>query len=238
MAPQTLGNVSLLRRAVRTLAGSLALVIGLYFLACLAGSFIGDNDSWRPPEKGVRIYVETNGIHTAIVMPRRAAGFDWSAFLPASDLADPLATGDYISFSWGHRRFYLDTETWGDIKLATVTSVIVGSDETLMHVYHQNEPREGGYVRGVKITDAQYLELVRLIESRFKYNADGTIPPRIAGYGKSDVFYEATGRYTLINTCNAWTGRTLSAIGLRVGTWTPMAGGVMRWFPQKPSGGI
>ena len=216
----------------RAITGWTLLVVGLYFFACLAGSMIGSNSGWREPDSGVRIYVETNGIHTAIVVPKRAAGFDWSAFLPASDLADPLAGGDYLSFSWGHRRFYLETENWSDLKFGTVGSVFAGSTETLMHVYHQAEPRQSEYVRGVTITEDQYLQLKDIIEQRFRFNPDGTRPPPVAGYGGNDVFYEATGRYTLINTCNSWTGRTLRQIGVRVGAWTPMAGGVMRWFPE------
>ncbi len=235
MASQTRTiNISAWRKLARgfgKLSAWTMLLTGLYFLACLFGSMIGVNAQWREPAQGVRIFVETNGIHTAIIVPKRTRVYDWSAFLPASHLPDPAYAGEYLSFSWGHRQFYLETETWSDIKAAAIGSALIGSDQTLVHIYHQSLPQEGDIARGVTITEAQYAELVDLLNAKFAFNADGTRPPPIAGYGKSDVFYEAKGRYTLVNTCNTWTGDTLSAIGIRMGAWTPMAGGVMRWFP-------
>ncbi|WP_205518115.1 TIGR02117 family protein [Sphingorhabdus sp. Alg239-R122] len=202
-------------------------------MAALAGSLIGVNANWREPGTGVQIFVETNGVHTALVLPKRAAGHDWSAMVSASHLRDPSLTGDYLSFSWGHRQFYLETQSWDDIKAPTLANVILGSDETLVHVYHLTHVQEGRYSRALTITEQQYQQLAELIEDKFLFNADGGQPTPIPGYGDDDIFYEATGRYTIINTCNTWTGDMLEAIGVRVGAWTPLAGGVMRWFPQK-----
>ncbi len=221
-----------LKYALRILAWP-ALIAGLYFLAALAGSLIGVNTNWREGDTGVQIFVETNGVHTALVLPKRAAGHDWSALVSASHLRDPSLTGDHLSFSWGHRQFYLETQSWGDIKASTLTGVILGSDETLIHVYHLTRVQEGPYLRALIITDEQYQQLVKLIEDKFLFNANGGQPAPIPGYGNHDIFYEATGRYTIINTCNTWTGDMLAAIGVRVGAWTPLAGGVMRWFPEN-----
>jgi len=211
----------------------LLLIIGLYFLGTLIGAIIGVNNEWREPEQGIEIFVETNGVHTAIIVPKRSVIHDWSAFLPTSHLSDPSNTGDYLSFSWGHRQFYLETESWGDIQAGTVASILIGSDDTLMHIYHMRKPRDGDIARRLVISEGQYDRLVSVLTEKFAFNADGSRPDPIAGYGRNDIFYESNGRYTLINTCNTWTGDTLAAIGVRVGAWTPMAGGVMRWFPKE-----
>jgi Protein of unknown function (DUF2459) len=50
-----------------------------------------------------------------------------------------------------------------------------------------------------------------------------------------DVFYTAQGRYSALNTCNSWTRDRLAEAGVRVGRWTPFAGGVMRWFAAPPA---
>jgi uncharacterized protein (TIGR02117 family) len=50
------------------------------------------------------------------------------------------------------------------------------------------------------------------------------------GYGPGDAFYDATGHYDAITTCNAWTGAALRAAGVRVGVWTPFPVTVMAWF--------
>ena len=36
--------------------------------------------------------------------------------------------------------------------------------------------------------------------------------------------------YNALNTCNTWTGSVLKKAGVRIGMWTPLPGGVMRWF--------
>ena len=220
---------------LRKMAAWVFLICGLYFAAALLGGIIGVNKDWREPRQGVEIFIETNGFHTAIIVPKRNRIHDWSAFLPASDLADPAYAGPYLSFSWGHRQFYLETETWGDISAATVASVLIGSDETLVHIYHQRRPQDGDIARKLIISDAQYEKLVALLEEKFAFNADGSRPEPVPGYGVNDIFYISNGRYTLINTCNTWTGETLAEIGVRVGAWTPMAGSVMRWFPKEES---
>jgi uncharacterized protein (TIGR02117 family) len=52
-----------------------------------------------------------------------------------------------------------------------------------------------------------------------------------SGYARYDAFYPATGRYSAVRTCNAWTGEALRAAGVRIGRWTPFPSTVMRWLP-------
>ena len=51
-----------------------------------------------------------------------------------------------------------------------------------------------------------------------------------AAYGPDNLFYDSYGHYSAIQTCNNWTGDILRNAGVRIGIWTPMPGGVMRWF--------
>jgi hypothetical protein len=48
------------------------------------------------------------------------------------------------------------------------------------------------------------------------------------------VFYTARGTYHIGNTCNQWTSDQLAAAGVRIGTWSPFSGGVMKWVPDAP----
>ena len=43
------------------------------------------------------------------------------------------------------------------------------------------------------------------------------------GYGVRDAFFLANGRYTIIDTCNQWTGQALRAGGAPVAPWTPFS---------------
>jgi uncharacterized protein (TIGR02117 family) len=54
-------------------------------------------------------------------------------------------------------------------------------------------------------------------------------------YAPNDAFYEAEGRYSMVETCNNWTGRGLRMAGVTVGRWTPFDFTVVRHLqPIRP----
>ncbi|HEX8389399.1 MAG TPA: DUF2459 domain-containing protein, partial [Sphingomonas sp.] len=105
------------------IGGALLALIGmlaLYAVAGLVGGAIPVNRGWRPPERGVRVFVESNGVHLGIVVPKNAAGVDWRELARPEHLADPRYGAHlYLSFGWGERDFYLDTPSWADVRLRT-----------------------------------------------------------------------------------------------------------------------
>jgi uncharacterized protein (TIGR02117 family) len=207
-----------------------ALLLG-YMVAGAIGGAIPSNRAWRPPADGVRIFVESNGIHTGIVVPKVAAGVDWRTLAPAGDLADPrYGRFDHLAIGWGEKAFFLETQTWADLKLRTVLAAAAGSSHTLMHVEHVPMPAAGPDVRAVVLSEAEYRRLAAFIAASFAPGGK-----RYPGYAKYDVFYDARGRYDAVATCNAWTGDALSYAGVRVGIWTPFPATVMQWFAVLPS---
>ena len=208
------------------IALAMAALLVLYLAVGLIGGAIPVNRNWRPPSEGVRIFVESNGVHTGIVVPKLAAGIDWRALARPEHLADPrYARHPYLSFGWGDRAFYLETATWADVKPATVLAAATGSGDTLVHLDHLPLPRIGPDVRSVMLRPGEYRRLAAFIRATL---ADR---PRIhRGYGPYDAFYTARGRYSARRTCNSWTGEALAAAGVRVGRWTPFPGTVLWWF--------
>jgi uncharacterized protein (TIGR02117 family) len=132
--------------------------------------------------------------------------------------------------SWGERDFYLNTPRWQDVKITDIIRAGIGSDRSLVHVYHMQRPQEGRYARRLVISHAAYRKLSGRLMQDVALPENGPLTP-IPGYGGDDVFYRGRGHYSLINSCNAWTGNHLRAIGVRVGAWTPAEHHVMRWFP-------
>ena len=61
------------------------------------------------------------------------------------------------------------------------------------------------------------------INGTFKMDVDGK-HNQINGYAYSstDAFFDACGRYHLLNTCNSWAGRALKQAGVRVPWFSPM----------------
>lgn len=221
-----------LRFAAMSLGRGLTVMMGMLLglaLAVIAGSVIPANPGWREPESGVQIFLYSNGVHTGIVVPTVSAAKDWRTMVPASDLTDPRYAGDHLIFSWGERIFYLDTPTWSDLNLTTAARALAGSGRTLLHVDHLRGVTPDADMRPVMISMAQYAALVRLLEADFALDTQGRTQA-IKGYFQADAFYEGRGRYSLLRTCNVWTGEKLQAIGVRTGQWTPVAQGLMWWF--------
>ncbi|MGU3392214.1 TIGR02117 family protein [Sphingomonas sp. M1A8_2b] len=216
-------------RWVRWILWAVAAVVGViasYAVAGLIGGAIPSNRDWIAPAEGVHIFVESNGVHTGIIVPKVAAGVDWRGVARAEDLRDPrYGAFDHVAFGWGEKSFYLETPTWADVKLRTVIGAAFGSTQTLMHVDHLPRPRAGDGAREIVVTPAQYRRLAAYIRASFR---DGGA--RYRGYAGYDAFYAANGRYDAVRTCNSWTGDALRFAGVRVGVWTPFPVTVMGWF--------
>ncbi len=209
----------------------LAVLIATYGAAGLLGGSIPANAGWRPPVRGITIYVETNGVHTDLVVPVAAAGIDWRDLVRPEDIADPRYAGyDHLAFGWGEQRFYLETPTWADVRPGTVIAAAIGSDRTLVHVEHLPTPAVGADVRPIVLRPGEYRRLSAFIRASFAPVPSGARPKIFRGYGDYDAFYSGSRRYDALMTCNAWTGQALRAAGVRVGAWTPFAVTVMGWF--------
>ncbi len=217
---------------LKRVAAALAVPVIIYLIAALIGSHWGVNRDWRQAREGVTIYVTTNGYHTGLVIPAAAAGHDWSMVARPTDLPDPEDAGEWLLFGWGDRRFYLETPTWAELKLSTAAVAIIGSGESLIHVDHLRSPGELADARPVRLSAAEYRKLVAFIRASFAPTAS-PYPPAIPGYGSRDVFYPATGDYSLLYTCNSWVADALAASGVNIARWTPFSGGVTRWFPPR-----
>jgi uncharacterized protein (TIGR02117 family) len=223
-----------LRRLIRWTVGAalgLAGLLAAYAFAGWIGSSIPRNADWHEPEpndpRHVTIMVETNGVHTALVLPLVTPERDWRPIFPDSDVAVPSPEYTHVAISWGEKRVFLDTPTWWDLRPWTVLRIVGIGGDGLLHVAHYIRPAPADDIRPLRITHRQYARLVAAI--------DRSLPkgPRIRypGYGAQDVFYDAPGHYTVENTCNQWTSDTLAAAGVKTGWWTPFAGGVMKWVP-------
>ena len=183
--------------------------LGLYLAAAAILGHIPANRDWAEPKTGITIFIQTNGVHTGIVLP--AGPHKWRAY------------------GWGDRDFYLNTPRWQDIRIGTAIAALVGSGDTLVHVDDLDDFLPDENWRPLRLRADEYARLRAYIAATLK---PGGKP--IPGYTARDRFYPARGRYSALVTCNVWTGRALKAAGIRTGIWTPFSGDVMRWVPRPP----
>ena len=220
-----------MRAAAAVLAALLA-IFAAFLLSAWIGSAIPRNADWTPPADGVDIMVETNGIHTGIVMPVVSPQKDWRTTFPSAGL--PRADGrlpTHVAIGWGEREVFLNVPTWSDLKPSTALRIATSGGDAVMRVSHYVRPAPRDDYRPLRISRAQYERLVRRIERSLKPTPPGGERAILRGTDPSDAYYEAHGRYSLRNTCNSWVGDVLADAGVRMGWFTPLAGGVMRWIP-------
>jgi uncharacterized protein (TIGR02117 family) len=221
-------RINSLWSAVRALVGWPMLVIGCYFATTLVGSLVPANSGWREPNEGIPIFVETNGVHVSLILPKEAAGEDLSDLIRPEHLANPDLYGTHFMIGWGHGAVYRNAQTWGDVRSGDIGSAIIGSDDTTLHVYHLVNPQPSSIRKSFRVNASQYRVIVAEVRASFRLKVGHS--KAYPAYGPNNLFYDSVGRYSAINTCNEWTGRVLRKAGVKVGVWTPMPGGVMRWF--------
>ncbi|MGL5837140.1 MAG: DUF2459 domain-containing protein [Sphingorhabdus sp.] len=222
-------RINSLGSTLRALIGWPMLLIGFYFIAALAGSIIPANPDWREPKDGIPIFVETNGVHVSLIVPMAAAGEDLSDLIRPEHLANRDLYGTHAMIGWGHGRVYRNARTWADVRSGDVASAIFGSDFTTLHIYHLIDPQPTRIRKRFHVSQAQFRRIIGEIRATFRLDENGRSIAHPA-YGADNLFYDSYGHYSAIMTCNEWSGGILRRAGVRMGIWTPLPGGVMRWF--------
>jgi len=194
---------------------SFLIIAFLYLLAALILTIIPANSEYKPPVKGIEIFIFSNGVHTDICLPTKTDIYDWSQFIPQAD------TYNYIAFGWGEREFYLHTPTWADLKLKTLfRAAFVPSPSLMCVAYYRNKPTQNKQIVAIKVSTNQLETINSFIKQSFRCDSAGgfiTIPT-------DDVppaYFEATGKYSLFNTCNSWTNKALKSAGIKTAIWAP-----------------
>jgi uncharacterized protein (TIGR02117 family) len=196
-----------------------------YLLAAMIGSLVPVNSNWTEPAQGTTVYIADNGIHADIVMPVRAQGLDWTPLIPRKDFAAVDPSAGWIAFGSGEERVYLDTPTWWDITPRTIWSALTGG-KRVMHVEYVRDPVYAQ--REIRLRPAEYRRLWAAIRADFALDARGR-PIRIdhRGYGPADAFYRATGKESLLRTCNTWAASRFRLAGIKTSLWPPFVNGLI-----------
>ena len=221
-------------RLVLRLLLALAAVPALYLLAALVGSLVPVNDDWTEPGEGVTIYIASNGVHADVIMPAVAQGLDWRPFVPKTDFASAGTNARWVAFGSGEERVYLETPRWRDITPRTIWSALTGG-KRVMHVEWVEDPTYAA--REIRLRPEEYRRLWAAIRADFQLDGSGS-PQRIdhPGYGTSDAFYWATGKFHALKTCNTWAAGRLRLAGVETSLWPPFVQGlVWRYRPADQS---
>ncbi len=169
------------------------------------------------------IYLNTNGVHLDIVIPKN--NIDSQLLLGLKQ----EQSDKYLSFGWGDENFYLNTPTWGDLTFKNAFSAMFLKSSTLMHVtrysYKHSDWME------IKITESELKKLNFYIQNTFKTSENEMkVVLENKGYSPVDDFYKASGSYSCFKTCNSWVNSGFKESGLKSCFWTPFDFGLMKKY--------
>lgn len=210
-------------KAVKKIMKWLLLIVLIpvtYLLVSLILTIITVNSKSDYSEKEKSIYLNSNGVHLNIIIPK--------------DQVDPnLLTGlnydendQYFSFGWGDRNFYLETPTWGDLTFKNAFVALILKSPTLIHLTRYSTP--GKDWAEIKVDQNQLKKINQYIYDSFYYDPQNNkVILNNKGYSNNDDFYVAEGSYSFYKTCNSWVNTGLKNIGLKACLWTPFEFGLL-----------
>lgn len=189
------------------------------------------NAAFREADPEVTIYVRTNGFHTDIVVPFVSDGLDWSSQFVRPSWA---ATAPFVAFGWGDKRFYLETPKWTDLRLSTAATALLGLGDSVMRVDFAGPPDAASGDLAVRLSGEQYRRLIERIRATFNHSTGGLVPVPAPNGPGLPFFFEATGSYSAVRTCNDWTRAVLSVAGVRMPVWSPFPAAIFHHLARIP----
>lgn len=174
------------------------------------------------------IYILTNGIHTDIVVPTITDQRNWFESVNHLNPKFKQKEFEYLALGWGDKGFYLNTPTWAELKASTALKAVVGLSGTAMHATYYRDMTETETCKKISISKEQYARLINFIDDSFENDDRDNIMliDTEVRHNDRDGFYEATGRYSVLYTCNTWANSALKAGGQRACLWTAFQEGI------------
>ena len=219
-----------MKRVIKIIAKTILVFIVLVlayllFSYCLSRITIHQEENTK---EEITIYILTNGVHTDLVVPVKSILYDWSSHVQYCNTVSKDSNYQYLAMGWGNKGFYLETPEWKDLKASVAFKAAFGLSATAIHATYYKKMEEGERCRKIKISLQQYQQLIQYITNSFQQDKEGHFMPIVtnAVYGKDDAFYEATGHYSLLYTCNTWANQGLKKSGQKCCLWTPFDTGI------------
>lgn len=209
-----------LRYTKRFLIGIIAFLVVYITFSFLLSYIPVNTDAVKGND--VTIYVQSNGVHTDVVVPIKKDIKDWTKDILYNQTQAKDSTASYVAFGWGDKGFYLETPQWSDLKASTAAKAAFYLGTSAMHTRFYKTMQEDEDCVKLTLTNEDYTALVKYIEESFLYDENKKVM-WIANqsYGQYDAFYEGRGRYSLFYTCNTWTNNALKAANQKASLWTP-----------------
>ncbi|MEQ8896591.1 MAG: TIGR02117 family protein [Roseovarius sp.] len=210
-------------RLIRNALLALAALVVAYLLAAAAGALIAGpvRDAPALPGPPVTIRLVSGPIHYDFLLPLTPETRATFAPLARHGLSVEAPGAEWLIIGWGAREFYTTTGSYADLSLTALWRSFTG-DASILRADVIGPLRAGLDLPALTLTAGQYTQLLAAISDSFRRDDTGALIALAApGFGPSDRFFDAHGRFDILRTCNTWIAAMLRAAGLRFGAWTP-----------------
>lgn len=177
----------------------------LYAILCLLSPLMRFGRAQKG--EGQKLWITGDAIHSDYLF--------WSEDMPEFGVDK-----DYVKVGWGDRRIFLETRTWGELRLGDFLRAFFGLNPTVLRVEFLDAVPEGARMLGM---GADQFEVVR---SHVMGSFRGTPIERRPEDYQGGVFYESGLRYNCVTNCNNWVNRGLYRAGVTNRVWSPLS----LWF--------
>lgn len=177
-------------------------LFALYLALCFLSPLLHFGRTRRG--KGVSIYIVGDLIHSDYIFPSQT--FEEFPF-----------GGRYVKVGWGDRKIFLETRTWGELKVENFLRAFFGLNSTVLRVDFLDDIPKGA--KKLEIGRDQ-LEIIK-DHVRMSFRGD-PIERRPEDY-QGGIFYESELNYNCITNCNNWVNRGLWLAGITNRLWSPLS---------------
>ena len=209
----------------RSFGGGLVAGLVVPVAVLLGAACLGPLPDRYPPRSGeasFTIYVVGHGWHTGIVVRRDdvpPGAWPESGRFPGAR---------FLEVGWGDRAFYESPDAGVSLALkaalASEASVlhVAGFDRTPAEYFPRAE------IIAIELSSRGMESLSRFVSQAYARDAAGEPIELGPGLYPGSRFYAATGRYSLVNTCNSWIAEALRTGGCPITPiWAVTAGNLL-----------
>lgn len=178
---------------------------------------------------GNHVYVASHGWHTGFIIPAAEV----REAVPG--LKESFQNNGHIEIGWGDKGFYQAKK----ITAGLAMRAICWPTESVIHaVAVPVSPPEyfpTSELVQLSLNDKDFASLVQFIAASFRRDAEGNIISLGKGLYGDSQFYEGSGSYHLMNTCNKWTAKGICSAGVKISpTFKLTVGSVMDSVKGRP----
>lgn len=216
-------------KILRTLAWIVlifVLFVSSWLLAALALPLFTVN-SKPVPGNDVAIYIQTNGDHIDIIVPVKNCVKDWQTEIRYQNTNANDNSCKYLALGFGDKDFFINVNKWSRLTLCIAFRAISGQGIGALRTTFYSYITKSHGCREIRLSYAQYTQLVTFIDHSFAKDAKGhVVPIQNALYDTEASFYQASEKYSLFYTCNTWSNNALKACGQKACLWTAFDVGI------------